>query len=273
MVEHFTSNAPYWEWVYRGTDICSRVFQRRREVVLRMSGRLSLPKNACVLEVGCGSGLTVVELARRGYTVQAVDITRKMIDLTLQHAAQANVADRVFASIGDVQSLHFADNIFDLVLAVGVLPYLHSPLDAMKEMARVTKPDSYLIITSDNYWRLDRILDPAWSPLLKPLKLAALKVLNLIGYKRKTMPDCVYSTKELRVFVNSARLHECVVVTVGFGPFTFRGGKIPDRAGAWLNKRLEQLAERDPTGPLKRLGSHHILLARKRAKRVAINRV
>lgn len=228
-----------------------------------MIEQLTLPKNARVLEVGCGSGLTAVELARRGYSVQAVDLVKEMLDLTLQHAAQAGVSDRIFTSIGDVQRLHFADSIFDLAIAMGVLPYLHSPLAAIREMARVIRPDSCLIFTSDNYWRLDRILDPDWSPLLKPLKHLALSVLNLIGHEQKRMPDYVYSIRELRVLVDSARLQECKVVTVGFGPFTFHGKMIPDRVGVWLNERLQQLAERNPVGPLSRLGSHHILLARK----------
>jgi len=264
VVKYFKSRAPYWDWVYRGADVCSRVFQRRREVVLRMIGQLSPPRNACVLEVGCGSGLTAVELARRGYTVQAVDLVKEMIDLTRQHAAQANVSDKVFASIGDVQSLHFADDTFDLVLAVGVLPYLGSPLAAMKEMARVTRPGSYLIFTSDNYWRLDRILDPDWSPLLTPLRDFASRVLD----RRRRMPDYVYSIKELRALVYSARLQECKVVTVGFGPFTFHGRKIPDRVGVWLDEGLQHLAERDPLGPLSRFGSHHVLLARKRSAKI-----
>jgi SAM-dependent methyltransferase len=263
VIEHFTSGALTWDWFYRGTDASSRIFQRRHKVIFRMISRLSLPKNACVLEVGCGAGLAVVELARRGYTVQAVDLVKRMIDLTLQNAAQANVSDKVFASIGDVQSLHFADNTFDLVLAVGVLPYLDLPFAAVKEMARVARPDSYLIFTSDNYWRLDRILDPDWSPLLKPLKHFALKVLNLKGHKRKRMPDYVYSIEELRVLVNLARLQECKVVTSGYGSFTFHGKKMPDRVGVWLNERLQQLAERDPEGLLSRLGSHCIFLARK----------
>jgi ubiquinone/menaquinone biosynthesis C-methylase UbiE len=229
-----------------------------------MASQLSLPKNACVLDVGCGSGLIVVELARWGYAVHAIDIAKRMINLTLEHAAQASVSDRIFASIGDAQSLQFADNTFDLVIAVGVLPYLHLPFTAMKEMARVTKPDGYLIITSDNYWRLDRILDPDWSPLFKPLKHFGIKVLNMIGHKRKRMLDYVYSIKELRVIVNSARLQECKVVAVGFGPFTFHGKQIPDQISVWLTEKLQQLADRDPLSPLNKLGSHHILLAKKR---------
>jgi len=254
VVKYFTSAAPRWDEHYRGTSVLSRVFQRRRRVILKMISQLPLPQNACVLEVGCGAGLTSVELARRGYTVQAVDLAKTMINLTLQHAAQANVFERLFASIGDLQNLHFANDTFDLVLAVGVLPYLHSALKAMKEMARVTRKHGYLIFTSDNYWRLDRFLDPDWSPFLKPLSERA---------KQYRLPDYVYSIKEIRALLNSSRLTECKVVTTGYGPFTFRGKTIPHRTGVWLNESLQQLADRDPKRLLSKFGSHHILLAQK----------
>ena len=175
-----------------------------------------------------------------------------------------------YPPLSDVHSLHFAENTFDLVLAMGVLPYLHSPAAAIREMARVARPGSHLIITSDNYWRLNHILDPYWSPPLEPLRYLARKVLNLVGpCSRKTRragrptPVYMYSMKELRALANSARLEECKVVTVGFGPFTFLGKKIlPDSVGVWLNERLEELAERNLLG-LNRVGSQHILLARK----------
>jgi intracellular sulfur oxidation DsrE/DsrF family protein len=77
------------------------------------------------------------------------------------------------------------------------------------------------------------------------------------------MPDYVYSIKEVRNLLNSAQLEECKVVTTGYGPFTFRSKKIPERAGVWINERLQQLAERDPKSLLSKLGSHHILLVRK----------
>lgn len=273
MIEKFKSEASYWDAIYRGADVHSKIYQRRRKVILRMIGQLSLPRNARVLEVGPGAGLTTVELARRGHTVQAVDVVKEMLDLTLQHAAQAKVSNRVFTFIGDVHSLHFVENTFDLVLAIGVLPYLHSPAKAIREMARAARPGGYLIITSDNYWRLDHFLDPYKNPLLRPLRYFAMKILNSVGlYSRnawprgRATPVRMYSIKDLRAFVSSAHLKECRVVTVGFGPFTIFGKKILlDSAGVWLDEKLQQFAERNflRLGRTGRAGSQHILLARK----------
>ena len=100
VAERFKSEALYWDAIYRGTDLYSKIYQRRREIILRTIVQLSLPWNARVLEVGSGAGLTTVELARRGHTVQAVDVVKEMLNLTLQHAAQANVSNRVSTSIG-----------------------------------------------------------------------------------------------------------------------------------------------------------------------------
>jgi ubiquinone/menaquinone biosynthesis C-methylase UbiE len=237
-------------------------------MILQMVDQLCLPNDACVLEVGCGAGLTTVELAIRGCNVQAIDTVEGMLNRTLDNAARASVSDRVFVSISDVHSLHFSKNTFDLVLAIGVLPFLHSPATAIREMARVAKPGGHLIITSDNYWRLDCGLDPYRNPLLGPLRYSAKRILSAIGlYNRQGPRVYMYSMKDLMTFVSSAQLEENKVVTIGFGPFTLLGKNIlPDSAGVWLDERLQQLADRGfPL--LSATSSQHILLARKaRAK-------
>ena len=270
VIEKFKSEALYWDAIYRGADVTSKIHQRRRKVVLRMIEQISLPKNAHVLEIGAGAGLTTVELARLGHTVQAIDVVKEMLDLTRQHAAQAKVSNRVFPFIGDVHNLHFVENTFDLVLAIGVLPYLHLPAKAIREMARVARPGSYLIITSDNYWRLSYFLDPFKNPLLRPLRNFAMKILNLVRlHSRNVRPRGhatlvhMYSTKDLMALVSSAQLKGCRIVTVGFGPFTVFGKKILlGSAGVLLDEKLQQLAKRNFLG-LGRAGSEQILLARK----------
>jgi 2-polyprenyl-3-methyl-5-hydroxy-6-metoxy-1,4-benzoquinol methylase len=90
------------------------------------------------------------ELAKRGFDVDATDAVADMIELTRRHAAQANVSERVRTSLSDVQALEFEDQTFDVAVALGVLPWLHSPQIAVHELARVLKPGAHLVLSANN---------------------------------------------------------------------------------------------------------------------------
>jgi SAM-dependent methyltransferase len=48
-----------------------------------------------VLEIGCGTGIEAVHLARRGVHVLATDLSREMVERTAHRAAQAGVEDKL----------------------------------------------------------------------------------------------------------------------------------------------------------------------------------
>jgi len=279
---HFKFESLFWDETYKRTDLTSRILQVRRERVLEMTKQLSLANNAHVLEVGCGAGLTAVELARRRYTVEAVDTVKEMIDLTRHNATEANMSDKVSPSIGDAYNLQFHKNTFDLVVAIGLLDWLNSPRRAIREMTRVARPGSYLIITCGNYWRLNHMLDPFLNPLLSPVRGLAKRILAWFGSKishdERTESDSAWggrespsqgprshkrSPKEVKALASSEGLELIKVVTVGFGPFSFFGKNIlSDPFGVWLQEKLQQFAGRNFPA-LNRTGRDAIFLAKK----------
>jgi len=231
-----------------------------------MVDELALPQGARVLEVGCGAGHTTIELARRGYAVFGVDTLREMIALTRHSATEGKMGEKVFLSIGDVCSLHFADRAFDLTIAIGVLPWLRSPDTAIKELSRVAKPGGHLIITFGNYWRLDYFLDPSLNPLLKPLRTFAKRVLKEIGVLDSSEGPRVHmhSANDIKSLVNSQRLELLKVVTIGFGPFSFLGAPIfPSSVGLRLHENLQRLADTNVPG-IASSGRTQVILAKKK---------
>ena len=110
-----------------------------------------------------------VALARNGYTVDALDPTDAMLQMTRNGAAHQSVRDRVRLHSADVHALPFQAHTFDVVIAIGVIPWLHSERVALQEMQRVLKPGGYLLVTADNNARLDRILDPL---IVSPVRTA-----------------------------------------------------------------------------------------------------
>jgi ubiquinone/menaquinone biosynthesis C-methylase UbiE len=219
-----------------------------------------------ILEVGCGAGLTTVALALRGYVVEAVDMAEAMLQLTRQAADEAGVGHLVKTSVGDVHHLIYPNNTFGAVLAIGVIPWLHSPRTAIAEMARVLKPEGHLLVTADNRWRLNHILDPSLSSVLAMARRGVQAVFPRFGRRRPQPVESLPRLDSIPKFdgwLSSAGLTKDKGRTVGFGPFKFRGHRfLRERTSMRLHDRLQKLADRKILG-IELTGAHYIVLARK----------
>jgi SAM-dependent methyltransferase len=262
--EYFEASAPHWNDIYSSSDTNSLVYKDRRAMVLAMARRLSLPVEWPVLEIGCGAGYTSVALAENGYTVHAVDSVDAMITQTRQHAEEARVSNRVITSIRDVHDLGFPDEMFSLVLKVGVAPWVHSLDKAMRETARVLRPGGYLIATADNWWRLHFWLDPRYFPPFGPIRRGVRSLMELVGLIGPKPPSaCLHTIKEFDSYIAAAGLQKVEGRTVGFGPFSFLGRQIlPNSYGNRLHHWLQSQADRG-VPVIRNAGSHYVVLARK----------
>jgi SAM-dependent methyltransferase len=121
----------------RGTTPTQRRLRRRflRFVPVRPGAR--------VLEVGCGSGVVVRDLAglvgRRGEVV-GVDTSRAVLAAARRLCRPVAGRARVALRVGDGTRLPFAAARFDVALAVTVVLHVAEPSAMVREMARVTRP-------------------------------------------------------------------------------------------------------------------------------------
>src|SRR6266513_4979697 len=136
---YFQSSSDYWKRVYETRELMPLIYQTRQAAVLDWISELGLPSSSQILEIGCGAGMLTVELARAGYRIDAVDAAPAMVEQTQQNGLRNGVADRVTASLADVHALLFPAAKFDLVIAIGVIPWLHDEKRGLKEMQRVLK--------------------------------------------------------------------------------------------------------------------------------------
>jgi SAM-dependent methyltransferase len=182
-----------------------------------------------------------------------------MVDLARGHAAAAGVTDRLTVRIGDAHALPGETGSYTLVLALGVVPFLHSPAAALREMARVLKPDGYVLLTSDNRWRLNHVLDPWLTLVLAPAKQVARRLGGQLGGR---LPVQRYSYTALERLMSTAELSILRCMTLGFGPFSLcRRPLLPETVAIGVHRRLQRLANRG-TPVLRATGAQHIVLAR-----------
>ena len=273
---YFATQVSAWTEIYNWAGLVPSIYQQRLAVSLRWIEELALAPGERVLEVGCGAGLAAVTLGQRGFVVDAVDTVSEMVGRTRQAAAEAGLAQVVKTAVEDAQHLTFRDGTFQLVLALGVLPWLPAPRQALGEMARVVRPDGYVLVSADNRWRLTDVLDPWRSPPLDPIKGAAGAVLRQPGLRRRPpsrepSPQAV-SIAEFDRWLLSVGLRRAKSTTLGFAHFTFFSRHLfPDATSVKLHCALQSLADRNV--PVFRvLGNQHIVLAQKVANHHAVIR-
>ncbi len=102
------------------------------------------PPVARVLEVGAGTGRQAMELANRGYSIEAIEIP----DSIYAAARLFNVTDF------DGRQIPFPDASFDVVFSSNVLEHVPDLVQMHREIRRVLKPDGFAIhVLPTHSWR------------------------------------------------------------------------------------------------------------------------
>jgi len=111
-----------------------------------------LAVDAHILDVGCGPGTITVDLARlaRYGTVVGMDRSAAVVSEAAAHAKQVAVSN-VDLAVGDVYSLEYDDDTFDVVHAHQLLQHLSDPVAALSEMRRVCKPGGIVAARDSDY--------------------------------------------------------------------------------------------------------------------------
>lgn len=266
---YFQSQATYWKDLYSHDGVKAEVHRDRFTTTLHWIDDLGLEPGSHVLEIGCGAGFLTAALVERGFRVEAIDAAQAMVDQTRQLLVESGRAEQVSLQVGDVQELAFADQSFNLVVALGVIPWLPRPDLALREMARVARPGGYVVLTADNRNRLITALDPWNHPALTPLRKRVKVALGQIGLRR-AVPDAeqrIIVTYHRPRFIdeglNAVHLTRLRGKTLGFGPFTLLSRSLVPRPLAIpLHRRLQRLADRG-VPPFRSTGAQYLVLARK----------
>ncbi len=108
------------------------------------------PKNAKVLDLGCGIGLTMSILAQEYKNCIGCDISKHSITATRSLLAKSGLRRKV--CLYDGQRLPFRTGTFDVVTSLEVIEHADNPKVMLSEIARVLKKDGILVITTANKW-------------------------------------------------------------------------------------------------------------------------
>lgn len=107
------------------------------------AGIAALLKLGDVLDVGSGDGAAAASIAPHCRSLTCIDSNVRMIEVAKDRLARF---DHVTARVADAQAMPFDDASFDAVLVFHTLTYAEDPARAVRECARVLRPEGRLVL-------------------------------------------------------------------------------------------------------------------------------
>lgn len=120
--------------------------------VRAVANRLRPVRGLEVLDIACGMGQWLGEMAQRGGRLAGIDISSRAVAQCRGRFPGADIRE------GVAESLPFDDGRFDLVTCLGSLEHFLDQPKALREMRRVAKPDAQFLILVPNAGFLSRRL-------------------------------------------------------------------------------------------------------------------
>lgn len=182
---------------------------------------LRFDKRQKVLVVGAGTGVEMIQFAKKGCPTYGIEPDKKALEI-LKLRSQLQQLDQNKIKQAVVEKIPYPDNFFDFVYCWQVLEHVWDVKKSVKEMVRVTKKNCWIFIGCPDYrqiaephykiylplflpkW-LNKILlrlrgkNPEFFDTLQPV--TAKKIRNILRHCPVTMMQVInaYTDKELKI--------------------------------------------------------------------------
>jgi len=126
----------------------SKDMVRKRLIKYTRQAFLMLPQldKPRILDIGCGSGVPTMELARLSNgQIIGLDINQPLLDTFTRETKKAGLSDRVTTLKCSMLDMDFAEESFDIIWAEGST-FIIGFERALKEWRRFLKPNGFLVV-------------------------------------------------------------------------------------------------------------------------------
>jgi len=103
-----------------------------------------------ILDLGCGTGRYAIKLAKVGYEIVALDISRGMLNVAIRKVRRMECEYRIHFVIGDGEMLPFRANSFGGIICALTFDHFLHPTSAAYEISRILKHNGLCIISTFN---------------------------------------------------------------------------------------------------------------------------
>jgi len=252
--ETFSEEEMHQNWIRVYRNPLSAAFYER--AFDRICSLLNPPREAGILDVGCGTCAQSMRLARRGFQVLAVDFSETALKKAETEIRSAGLQDRITLRREDILSLTLGDGSFEYLLCWGVLMHIADLERAISELIRVCKPGGRIIISEGNMSSLQsRIL----RGLKKAFRLGKSRVVRgKEGYEFwESTSSGVLLTRQadIRWLVRRFKEGGCSLEHHFAGQFTELYSVFHSTPAAWSIHKLNDLYFRHLMWPLPAFGN------------------
>lgn len=161
-----------------------------------------LPRDAAVLDVGCGHGMHALKAARRCRQVTGMDRSHEAVVVALRNSRAQDAQNAMFLVADVEEALPVKSEAFDVIVCLDVLEHVYRRGPLLLEIRRALRPDGTLLLAvpkRDTSWkrRLERAglfsySDPDHKTEYTVAELEA--ELANSGFKIREMHASVYDT-------------------------------------------------------------------------------
>ena len=111
---------------------------------------LDIKSDDIILDVGCGGGINITRMAKQAKKVYGVDYSNESVKVSREVNRQEIYDGKVEVIKGDVQSLPFEDDTFDIVTAFETVYFWPNIEKCFGEVKRVLKPGGIFLIGTES---------------------------------------------------------------------------------------------------------------------------
>lgn len=147
---------------------------------------LELGPDSVVLDAGSGTGIVTMSLLDSGFKpsrVVALDLSYNSLRISREQFAKKNRYSNIDGVQGNILTLPFAENTFDMVMTCGVLEYVNLD-DGLKELSRVLKPNGKLVLLPVKAGVVGSMLEILYNFKIHPLndvRAVSRQYFNIVG--------------------------------------------------------------------------------------------
>jgi len=96
------------------------------------------PEGGKVLDIGCGYGFFLKRMKAAGWQAYGMDVSETAVSYAEKHG--------ICTMLGTLDNVTYDDNFFDVVTLFYVLEHLPDPINSIKEVKRILKPNGLLLL-------------------------------------------------------------------------------------------------------------------------------
>jgi SAM-dependent methyltransferase len=224
--------------------------------------RVPLEPGQLVLDVGCGAGVFLGLVSKRGARPFGLDASEALIAAARARVASADVR------VGDMEALPYEDDSFDLVTGFNSFFFANDFVGALREARRVAKPGAPVVIQvwgpheRNDLEAMKAIVRPFFPP--RPAGAAVEPdysqpgVLEGLASEAGLTPEEAFDTTWACVYPDAERLGRAMVAPAGIADMV--GAAREDELKAAIVEGLAPYREAD--GSYRLQNQYHLLIAR-----------